>query len=223
MGDGAHTRIIPARAGFTAPVKQNPGNGGDHPRSRGVYAEDVGAPEIIGRSSPLARGLRRIQGLAAPDGRIIPARAGFTSSPAAPRRSGPDHPRSRGVYLRMKRQLGPESGSSPLARGLLPSHIRETNQAGIIPARAGFTSSASDHPARSRDHPRSRGVYARCPACDTQWEGSSPLARGLQDPPRPRAAVLGIIPARAGFTKRITESSPSLTDHPRSRGVYSTS
>ena len=78
MGDGAHTRIIPARAGFTAPVKQNPGNGGDHPRSRGVYAEDVGAPEIIGRSSPLARGLRLARLSEANLIRIIPARAGFT-------------------------------------------------------------------------------------------------------------------------------------------------
>ena len=53
----AKERIIPARAGFTrrgsASVLGHP----DHPRSRGVYAEDVGAPEIIGGSSPLARGL----------------------------------------------------------------------------------------------------------------------------------------------------------------------
>ena len=30
----------------------------------------------------------------------------------------------------------------------------------------------------------------------------------------------GIIPARAGFTVRRTAGSPTMTDHPRSRGVY---
>ena len=33
----AGERIIPARAGFTGPVRDHPSPGGDHPRSRGVY------------------------------------------------------------------------------------------------------------------------------------------------------------------------------------------
>ena len=50
--------------------------------------------------------------------------------------------------------------------------------------------------------------------------GSSPLARGLptrRSRPRPRA---GIIPARAGFTRRSPSPRPGARDHPRSRGVY---
>ena len=50
--------------------------------------------------------------------------------------------------------------------------------------------------------------------------GSSPLARGLRvavDDQGPRA---GIIPARAGFTRRSSNTSSTTPDHPRSRGVY---
>ena len=51
-------------------------------------------------------------------------------------------------------------------------------------------------------------------------EGSSPLARGLPV----RAALVrrreGIIPARAGFTVRVSDDDSMRTDHPRSRGVY---
>ena len=50
------------------------------------------------------------------------------------------------------------------------------------------------------DHPRSRGVY-EFPSILTAWNaGSSPLARGLQHGLRLARVLLGIIPARAGFT-----------------------
>ena len=45
------------------------------------YYEDEG-------SSPLARGLQDARGALRPDGRIIPARAGFTSAVVARARSG---------------------------------------------------------------------------------------------------------------------------------------
>ena len=70
--------IIPARAGFTGV-----GDGGgqareDHPRSRGVYTMPVNADNVLGGSSPLARGLRQDQVDRRRRGGIIPARAGFT-------------------------------------------------------------------------------------------------------------------------------------------------
>ena len=72
-------RIIPARAGFTPRSCEPARAREDHPRSRGVYMSADGV--LFGRdgSSPLARGLR--SGLRAMEsaGRIIPARAGFTS------------------------------------------------------------------------------------------------------------------------------------------------
>ena len=69
-------------------------------------------------SSPLARGLLY-------DGlkwivqiRIIPARAGFTSSDKKPSLRARDHPRSRGVYGLTGDDDQALAGSSPLARGL---------------------------------------------------------------------------------------------------------
>ena len=53
--------------------------------------------------------------------------------------------------------------------------------------------------------------------------GSSPLARGLLTAYQGCLCVLGIIPARAGFTFIFSFPSDSGEDHPRSRGVYHSS
>ena len=71
-------------------------------------------------SSPLARGLRHTDATEPPRGRIIPARAGFTSSRPTPLSRRADHPRSRGVYVYLHGRQGRSAGSSPLARGLHP-------------------------------------------------------------------------------------------------------
>ena len=154
-----------------------------------------------GGSSPLARGLRRRRRHPARDAGIIPARAGFTwRRPSAPP-TGTDHPRSRGVYSARTRARSPSPGSSPLARGL-PSDIRLLGrQAGIIPARAGFTSPPYGRRSRGSDHPRSRGVYVEAFHAFIDW--------------------VRIIPARAGFTRRARSMTWPVGDHPRSRGVYS--
>ena len=50
--------------------------------------------------------------------------------------------------------------------------------------------------------------------------GSSPLARGLLLRVFSVLALIGIIPARAGFTGRALVPTVGAADHPRSRGVY---
>ena len=50
--------------------------------------------------------------------------------------------------------------------------------------------------------------------------GSSPLARGLRGDGGGGHPLRGIIPARAGFTRRPFRGVRVYTDHPRSRGVY---
>ena len=130
---------------------------------------------------------------------IIPARAGFTvvtSRALSPLRDHPrsrgvyqvgrghllgsrDHPRSRGVYYRPSSSTPAMTGSYPLARGL-PEYPRPLEpDAGIIPARAGFTARRESSHQPSGDHPRSRGVYSIVRADDPDYVGSSPLARGL--------------------------------------------
>ena len=51
-------RIIPARAGFTLPMKVADVARADHPRSRGVYLLSHFVCSDFAGSSPLARGLR---------------------------------------------------------------------------------------------------------------------------------------------------------------------
>ena len=172
-------RIIPARAGFTVgvvghgPVRQ------DHPRSRGVYRAGLQPDPIFSGSSPLARGLPVRRRRRVGPGGIIPARAGFTLGRPGEAPRGADHPRSRGVYGRWPRSSRPAGGSSPLARGLHEERPPHAGVVGIIPARAGFTSSSAWGMTALRDHPRSRGVYPRRPYPTVPRSGSSPLARGL--------------------------------------------
>ena len=52
--------------------------------------------------------------------------------------------------------------------------------------------------------------------------GSSPLSRGIPRPSAAPAPHTGIIPALAGNTVRRTNTLNPSTDHPRSRGEYST-
>ena len=50
--------------------------------------------------------------------------------------------------------------------------------------------------------------------------GSSPLARGLPEANVRGRVAVGIIPARAGFTRHGAQRGDHPPDHPRSRGVY---
>ena len=192
--------IIPARAGFTPARPCGSGSPADHPRSRGVYLPARLRISAKVGSSPLARGLPPDGPRRAREERIIPARAGFTGSPAGGRRARRDHPRSRGVYKRPCTSACSTSGSSPLARGLPIPWKPGMTVMRIIPARAGFTHPSGMRSPPSSDHPRSRGVYGHRLRQARHGRGSSPLARGL------RAVALAL--------------AVDDVDHPRSRGVY---
>ena len=198
---GPRWRIIPARAGFTNLAFDGSFILEDHPRSRGVYAAAAWEQTKAAGSSPLARGLPRDRQPRGGPRRIIPARAGFTSSSTSSSTSSRDHPRSRGVYASSSSTSEGEEGSSPLARGLRSNDDSAGGEGGIIPARAGFT------PPWNR------------PQCSSA--GSSPLARGLLRALRNPRVKGGIIPARAGFTVFDVGAGCDRGDHPRSRGVYS--
>ena len=171
-------------------------------------------------SSPLARGLPPHGNCPCRRPRIIPARAGFTSFPYGTEGGTGDHPRSRGVYETSGSLRESTNGSSPLARGLQGDLVVLEVVEGIIPARAGFTRSAPESSPRSRDHPRSRGVYQHGQQPAQPAAGSSPLARGLLRRPLPQSKSHRIIPARAGFTLPPVSVRWPRWDHPRSRGVY---
>ena len=192
----------------------------DHPRSRGVYIEQAITIANDRGSSPLARGLRGGTVEVTVQGRIIPARAGFTDSHPLWLGRRADHPRSRGVYASPILPRSTTAGSSPLARGLPVAGPVLGDPRRIIPARAGFTRRRPPHQAGHQDHPRSRGVYSYSRLPLRKKIGSSPLARGLRWESGTASWVRGIIPARAGFTAASSATRPLIGDHPRSRGVY---
>ena len=171
--------IIPARAGFTC-TRHRPGRSPqDHPRSRGVYALVHRSMEFSRGSSPLARGLQLCTLCRSHDERIIPARAGFTTSTRRASLRMRDHPRSRGVYALAPSAFSSAGGSSPLARSLPDEQPLIVRRRRIIPARAGFTRVIVGKTCAFWDHPRSRGVYAIRQGASEREAGSSPLARGL--------------------------------------------
>ena len=111
-------------------------------------------------------------------------------------------------------------GSSPLARGPLPSQSRMRPKSGIIPARAGSTWQAAGPRARAQDHPRSRGVHSPPRYKKETGLGSSPLARGPPACNLESEIEHRIIPARAGSTEGAGPGDAGAEDHPRSRGVH---
>ena len=213
-------RIIPARAGFTRLSQWSHEVPPDHPRSRGVYYLWTDAGQFGAGSSPLARGLQEPSRRARAPGRIIPARAGFTSPTQPNPTSGPDHPRSRGVYEPRKSSRGGTNGSSPLARGLQASHTPSCTGRRIIPARAGFTPRPPRRRPAAQDHPRSRGVYCPSPRECRRRCWIIPARAGFTPRGLRWCAAVRIIPARAGFTPSSSGPRITRTDHPRSRGVY---
>ena len=151
----------------------------DHPRSRGVYPWPTCRLLSWTGSSPLARGLPLLSSAIIAQLGIIPARAGFTVTVDSAGEPSTDHPRSRGVYKDRTGRERREFGSSPLARGLHGSHGSPPGLLGIIPARAGFTTTCRCRSGPHGDHPRSRGVYRPVGVIGLALSGSSPLARGL--------------------------------------------
>ena len=178
------------------------------------------APRATG-SSPLARGLHcHLEGDLR-DARIIPARAGFTHHWSLRYCPDWDHPRSRGVYIISSVWNFVSSGSSPLARGLRIQAARQVLVVRIIPARAGFTMTGAVTKSGNADHPRSRGVYWANTQRASNLMGSSPLARGLRRSGTSGRGARGIIPARAGFTRKPSRvEAGRVGSSPLARGLH---
>ncbi len=112
-----HVRIIPARAGQTRRFFHVIIRCTDHPRACGANHRRRRQQGQEGGSSPRVRGkLRRAvpmqSGL-----RIIPARAGQTSSSVSAMIVSPDHPRACGANEMCLCEYGCALGSSPRVRG----------------------------------------------------------------------------------------------------------
>ena len=136
---GEFLRIIPARAGQTKRSRTPPCRHPDHPRACGANYKQGELKALPAGSSPRVRGKR--SGYARPHGssRIIPARAGQTSTDSRRRTRTQDHPRACGANDPDAEYLGADNGSSPRVRGKLPAPTKISSSCRIIPARAGQT------------------------------------------------------------------------------------
>ena len=199
-GPDGHERIIPAYAGSTAEATKEYTVTRDHPRIRG---EHVYCYREIGFET-----------------RIIPAYAGSTEANSLDGQTMADHPRIRGEHLVTCISDAKRAGSSPHTRGARDCRRRRGTGAGIIPAYAGSTPSASPPPAPRRDHPRIRGEHILMTPPSTGLSGSSPHTRGAQGLGEICDKLGRIIPAYAGSTGWPKHHIQPHPDHPRIRGEH---
>ena len=171
-------------------------------------------------SSPLVRGpLSRLK-LALDHAGVIPARAGTTAAYITKHHDTRGHPRSCGDHSIIPFLSGERLGSSPLVRGpRLKSDVKKPDF-GVIPARAGTTSRPLRRQPEPRGHPRSCGDHENRTKELLGNRGSSPLVRGPHDGKVIGLGNAGVIPARAGTTRRNNRPEHRGGGHPRSCGDH---
>ena len=207
---------------------------------RGEYTHETRASVTELGSPPLARGILCSFSFQRLGKRITPACAGNTRENVRRITSSGDHPRLRGEYQLRRKLQEVALGSPPLARGIHLDFLDFVRAVRITPACAGNTLSpknkgrqTEDHPrlrgeyrqqslmlSRYRGSPRLRGEYMSAASNITSAPGSPPLARGIQLIPGRRVSAIGITPACAGNTRRLTMAGCQYRDHPRLRGEY---
>ena len=133
----------------------------DHPRLRGEYQAQFFPLVAESGSPPLARGIPDvILSIVFLNG-ITPACAGNTVGAVLEQRYLWDHPRLRGEYTEYNNRKKQQSGSPPLARGILIQRRKDSFVKRITPACAGNTLELFGGIGSPRDHPRLRGEYTK--------------------------------------------------------------
>ena len=137
------TGLIPARAGKTGRGPPRPRPRRAHPRACGENPSRVYTWSASRGSSPRVRGKHRRWHPRLRAHRLIPARAGKTSTRASPRSRRRAHPRACGENTSGSPSSPPEPGSSPRVRGKRERLTLTAAPSRLIPARAGKTSTAT--------------------------------------------------------------------------------
>ena len=193
-------RLIPARAGKTAPNGIKNFADGAHPRAGGENTRaDTRSPGAAG-SSPRGRGKLEVRLLGRRGLGLIPARAGKTPPRSARRQSRPAHPRAGGENDELVGVLTLDTGSSPRGRGKPRQESTHLPTRGLIPARAGKTHCRSPRNADGPAHPRAGGENRVAGPPWVGQLGSSPRGRGKLPGKQRLHLRPRLIPARAGKT-----------------------
>ncbi|EFW09849.1 hypothetical protein HMPREF9005_1173 [Actinomyces sp. oral taxon 178 str. F0338] len=210
--------LIPARAGKTAIEAGKALATAAHPRACGENSLMSARASRNSGSSPRVRGKH---GLDQRNGQIrglIPARAGKTGWRRRRWAGRPAHPRACGENGHRGGQGPGNRGSSPRVRGKRPGSEPSRDPRGLIPARAGKTSSPSSSMDDSTAHPRACGENLVCGHGASAPRGSSPRVRGKRRRYRLGRRSTRLIPARAGKTYRVPFEMWATRAHPRACG-----
>ena len=210
--------LIPARAGKTARFYAGLVSIEAHPRAGGENPAMLGSSLQLFGSSPRGRGKRAYSTPTIFSQRLIPARAGKTRGRPGAARANGAHPRAGGENVILLCSWPSTSGSSPRGRGKHQGRRVCRRRMGLIPARAGKTSSISPTSWPTWAHPRAGGENVSNSAASICISGSSPRGRGKRRPRRGHVDAGGLIPARAGKTSRPREGAGCRTAHPRAGG-----
>ena len=213
-------RFIPARAGNTSTTSSGFKITAVHPRAGGEHSTAMTAVTPATGSSPRGRGTRHGVAVGPRRGRFIPARAGNTTRPPAPRRRIPVHPRAGGEHVLPHEVPTGIVGSSPRGRGTqIMGWFRDAHDR-FIPARAGNTGRASAASPYVPVHPRAGGEHFHALFTSINRAGSSPRGRGTPGGRGRHRMGMRFIPARAGNTGRSTATATPSPVHPRAGGEH---
>ena len=150
--------------------------------------------------------------------RLIPARAGKTSTASSGEGPCPAHPRACGENEALAADEPRQRGSSPRVRGKRAARRNRTHAPRLIPARAGKTSPQGTRVHVSRAHPRACGENKPPKPRSRRSPGSSPRVRGKQLKVVQRGRPARLIPARAGKTVGVGVERHGPRAHPRACG-----
>ena len=149
--------LIPARAGKTrgkaSPLRAQPA----HPRAGGENVVRENLCRNPSGSSPRGRGKHSNSGIRRHRLRLIPARAGKTWNHSTTTDTAAAHPRAGGENDLTEPIIELMPGSSPRGRGKHRRPSGQVNGPGLIPARAGKTSSSTYRHGSRSAHPRAGG------------------------------------------------------------------
>ena len=216
LGDDAG--LIPARAGKTVLAALQVARCQAHPRACGENAYPVVAVRLWSGSSPRVRGKLDGGVEEGAQGGLIPARAGKTAGRTRSPETCSAHPRACGENGHFLRAHRASPGSSPRVRGKRRGGFVWGWCRGLIPARAGKTPTPPGGRASWTAHPRACGENVGVIEGTLGPVGSSPRVRGKLVAVLPPHHHAGLIPARAGKTRRGRATHPCRTAHPRACG-----
>ncbi len=211
--------VLPARAGVSRRRNLRLALRYRAPRaSGGVPISGIGQ-QILGLCSPRERGCPAARPRRTRPGPVLPARAGVSRPEGGTGFRAGCAPRASGGVPRQRQTCGRGSRCSPRERGCPVDGRRGWQREEVLPARAGVSRLAWRRCARASSAPRASGGVPSLPSTSVVSAPCSPRERGCPDGQGLGGGAGGVLPARAGVSRRSAPTSFSRAGAPRASGV----